>query len=476
VDSERAETRLRFMAEAELRRAQALPRDPKPDPRDPGSGLACLARLRYVASALTAVGALDNEVAEAVLDDLNMALIVRQRLGERGQSGPPGGPASRLLAARVASRRPTSKSSILHGGQPGPAGSLRVVPVGRRLIISDENVTADVCLTSVVIRDDRALLSITGRASDWPRQPPFYLPFDQLRADDELGHSYQVLFTGGFGAGRADGWLTVRPGLPPGLRWLELHSGPGTDRVRVDLTAPPTPADVHTEQAGPASPGERLLDRLAGGMLGSLPAGGGRQAGLDEAVAALEDLGLLPPGSPATSRLAELSRQAGFRVVPGLVDALVAGDIPAAELPEAWTSVAAYFRRRNQPAGKRGVAPLAVPLPECDGVRFALTGLSSQPDRATLTAVVAGLGYDHLHRPDCLCWTRWFPWWIRDNTGQWHVAAFEEYSRFEGESATLGLRVVPPLAQPVTGLDVIITGPTRRIRARVPVAWVDADD
>jgi hypothetical protein len=464
------------MAEAELRRAQALPRDPKPDPRDPGSGLACLARLRYVAMALTAVGALDHEVAEAVLDDLNMALIVRQRLGERRLSGLPTDPARRMLAARVASRRSSSKSSILHGGQPGQAGSLRVVPVGHRLMISDENVAADVCLTSLVLRDDRALLAISGQASDWPRRAPFHLPFDKLQADDELGDSYQVLFTGGFGSGRADGWLTVRPGLPPGLRWLELHSGPGTDRVRVDLTAAPTPADVYTEQAGPASPGERLLDSLAGGMLGSLPGGGSRQAGLDETVAALEDLGILPPGSPATSRLAELSRQAGFRAVPGLVDALVAGCIPAAELPEAWTSVAAYFRRRNQPAGKRGVAPLAVLLPECDGVRFALTGLSSQQDRATLTAIAVGLGYDHLHQPDCLCWTRWFPWWIRDNTGQWHVAAFEEYSRFEDESATFGLRVVPPLAPPVTGIDVIITGPTRRIQARVPVAWVDADD
>jgi hypothetical protein len=468
VDTERAETCLRLMAEAELRRAQALPRDAKPGPHDQGSGWACLARLRYAASALAAVGAIEADVAETVVEDLSVALIVRHRVGRRRLSSRASAVTRRLLASGAASPLPLSLS-LSFGGRHG--GSVQVVPVGRRLPVSAGEVTADLFLTSMIRIQERTLFAITGQAGQGPNPRPAR-PLEHLQADDEVGNSYGVSLTGGFSRGTMAGWLMVHPELPPDVRWIELHSGPGTARLRVDVAAPPTPADVRTEPIAPAAPGERLLDSLAAGMLAALPDGDDWPVSLDETVAALEDLGLLPAGSPATSRLAELGRQAGLRTVPGLVAARLAGTIAPAELPEAWTSVVAYFRRRHRPAGKWAVAPIAVPLPECDGVRFILTGLESRADGTMLTGMSFGLSFEHRHQPDCLCLTRWFPWWIRDNTGQWHVAAFENYHSTDGESGTLGLRVVPPLAQPVTQLDVIINGPSQRIRVRVPVDWV----
>ena len=472
MHTERAETRLRLMAEAELRRAQAVPRDPKPGPYDQGSGWACLARVRHAASALAAVEAIEVQAAEAVVEDLNAALIFRHRVGRRRLSSRVGAVSRRLLMSGAASPLPLALSTGF-GGEHGK--SVRVVPVGRRLRVDAEGIGADLFLTSLIRIGERALFAITGQARDWPNPSPAR-PLEHLRASDEFGNSYSVSFTGGVSHGNVSGWLMVHPGLPPGLPWVELHGGPGTARLRVDVTGPPTPADVRTETVAPASRGERLLDSLAAGMLASLPDGAGWPVSLDEMVAVLEDLGLLPPGSPATSRLAELCRQAGFRVVPKLVAARQAGLIPPAELPEAWTSVVAYFRRRHRPAGKWGVAPLAVPLPECDGVRFALTGLESQPGGTKLTGMSFGLSFHHRHGPDCLCLTRWFPWWIRDNTGQWHVAVFEDYNTTDSESATIGLRVVPPLAQPVTGLELIINGPAQRMRAQVRVDWVAAHD
>jgi hypothetical protein len=467
-----AETYLRLMAEKELRRALARPREPEPSPRDRASAWSCLRRLRYVATGLTVVDAIDRDVADAIVGELDAALVVRSRLHWNRLIARPHGAAGRQVGPRSAPVR-----FIFPNPGGGSAESARAMPVGRALLIRDGGgVAADACLISMIRTEDREILAVAASVREPDRSRPFHHPFHQIEAVDELGSSYHVNFHGGFGNGRADGWLTVRPVLPSGLRWLELHSGPGTPRLRVDVTADPTPADVHTEPAEQTGPGERLLDRIAAELLSTLPDRHPGQVSLDETVAALEELGILPPGSPAPGRLAELCRQGGFGVGQGLVAALAAGRIPPAELPGPWASVVAHFHRGNPPAAKQGVAPVAVALPEFDGARFVIVGIESHDGRATLTGLVFGLFANHAHQGrDCPCWMRWFPWWIRDDTGQWHVAAFSEFSSSDRESATFGLRLVPPLAEPVTRLDMIIPGPSLRITVRVPVEWMAAE-
>jgi hypothetical protein len=70
VDTERAETYLRLMAEAGLRRVLGP---------DPGSSWEYLARVRYVAAALAMLGAVDQKVADAITSNLETALALRSR-------------------------------------------------------------------------------------------------------------------------------------------------------------------------------------------------------------------------------------------------------------------------------------------------------------------------------------------------------------------------------------------------------------
>jgi hypothetical protein len=475
VGTQRAETYLRVLAETELRRAVSLPRDTQSDPDGPESAWSCLGRVREVASALSMTGAIEPETAEAVTDDLETALVVRHRLKPGRLATRPGRNASRLAAARPAPRpRPGGwqRFTPFDGPAGGALDTVQAVRVGRRMQVADGDVTADVSLTSLVRTVDKEAFAITARMSAGPPGQLVRLSLSRVVAEDDLGNSYHTAFSGGFGVGGAEGWLTIQPALPAGTRWLELHSGPGTPRLRVDVTAAPTPAEVGTEPAGQPCAGERLLDSIAAYLLISLPGHPHTRVSLDETVAALEATGVLPPGSPGVSRVAELCRQAGLDAAPGLVAALRTGRIPPVELPGPWASVLAHFQGRHQPSGREGLMPLAVALPASDAVRFVLTGLESHAEHATLTAVAFGLVGDRLHRPDPGDWIRWFPWWIQDSTGQWHVAAIGDLTSSERERTTFNLRVVPALAPAVTRLEIRLAGPSARIRACVAAEWL----
>jgi len=77
MDRERAETHLRLLAEAELRRAMKMPAGSIPGRWHP-------ARLALVAQALTAVGAVGADVADEIQADVGLAVAARRQLGARG--------------------------------------------------------------------------------------------------------------------------------------------------------------------------------------------------------------------------------------------------------------------------------------------------------------------------------------------------------------------------------------------------------
>ena len=80
MNRERAETYLRQLAEAELRRARTLPAARIPGRRD-------TARLALAAQALLAVGAVDAGTADQIRADLELAVAVRQP-GQVNQASP----------------------------------------------------------------------------------------------------------------------------------------------------------------------------------------------------------------------------------------------------------------------------------------------------------------------------------------------------------------------------------------------------
>ena len=121
MNRERAETYLRQLAEAELRRALTLPAPGIPRRRD-------TARLELVAQALVVVGAVDADTAGQIRAEFELAVAVRQpgqvNQGRPGQGGLP--PDARIRLARMMHRPPGRADAVaLHGsgrsmGDTGP--------------------------------------------------------------------------------------------------------------------------------------------------------------------------------------------------------------------------------------------------------------------------------------------------------------------------------------------------------------------
>lgn len=467
MDAEGAEIYLRLMAEAGVRDAMAP---------GPGGSLPYLRQMRYVAAALTLIGAVDPDRAETVLSDLEAALTIRSR-EHRGSlvtyRGLPG-----VWVVRSQPKAPEPAQ-----GEPEHGDPLQAVPVGRKFRVRGGGQTGELWLLSVIRTPARMLMSVTGRNAGLTAGRRL-VGSGQLRTIDDRGNSYHTRYYGSGAVGEAmSGWLFIEPALPPDAPWVELHSSregnmlEEGDFIRVDLTAKPAADRMAVEPAEPVSLAERLLDAAAEGLLAKLPSLSFVHECPDELVAALEAAGALPPGSPAASRLGGLCQQARLDIGYGLVAALEDGSRPAAELPEPWTSMLAYFGRRHRPAGRTGVAPMATVLPEIDGIRFVLTGLRSDPD-LTLMIVVA-MGLPGNQEPFGMAFIEWFPWWIRDSAGQWHLAEVGSYDRDAHGGTrfgTLGLRLTPPLTQSVTWLEVIARGRFARVRAIVPVNWAAGHD
>jgi hypothetical protein len=102
-------------------------------------------------------------------------------------------------------------------------------------------------------------------------------------------------------------------------------------------------------------------------------------------------------------------------------------------------------------------------LPDADGTRFALAGLTFAGGESDLHVVASG-------GPD-----PGFSWWVRDDAGSWHVA--RETGRSEVSPGLAGgsgwevrwPRLTPPLRGCPEAIEVVVTGPATRVRAVVPV-------
>ena len=368
MNRERAETYLRQLAEAELRRARTLPAARIRARQD-------TARLALVAQALVAVGAVDAGTADQIRAELELAVAVRQpgqeNQGSPGQGGLP--PDARKRLARLMRSPPGRAATVaLHASglstgytRPAPhRASWRVVPVGQVIQIRDDDVRRELLLVAYLQSADGARFTMAG----WPFRP--------LTAADDHGASYQVGFRGGHAAAE----LVLRPDPPHQIRWLDLITAPGEPATRIDLD-PQIPAPEVTVTRKATSPGELLLDVIAARILmqrrrpsrrttpSSRPPARPTCARLSptgpvDIVAALHAAGALPPASPVPGQLAGLCTRTG---IPG--HGITAP--PAADLPEPWQSMltrypAACRRRRPRPAS---LAATVAELPELDGAQ-----------------------------------------------------------------------------------------------------------
>jgi hypothetical protein len=413
---------------------------------------------RLVASTLTVAGAIDHASAAAVVGDLDTALAARGFTAE-GPGSAPGAAGWRLLTPAQVTGRPA-------------AGPVRVVPVAATLPVEAAGQRADLELLACALTPAGAVFA--GVCADPPPGPGQEARLPQLDAADDRGRPYRLTFEGlPTGDALWEGWLSPPAPPGPGPRWLEVATGAGRSPVRVDLGVPARALAGRAEPVAARSTYEMLAEAAAADLLaealmpvpwpGIAAAVRSETVGIGSVVTALRALGLLPADSPALRRLAALGERLGTGF-PIHASALAK---PADDLPEPWEAVLADRGRRD---GPRAVTPVAAALPELDGVRIALTGLQSAPDRALLHIVAVGWDPPSSGlRAFTSTGTPPLSWWARDSAGRWHTASGGRWGRHGDQVWTGLLQLRPPLHPAATSLELTVTGTYQRLRIIVPL-------
>jgi hypothetical protein len=112
--------------------------------------------------------------------------------------------------------------------------------------------------------------------------------------------------------------------------------------------------------------------------------------------------------------------------------------------------------------GPSGLAPVAAVLPEIDGARFVLAGMTSGERAATLNV----FSWGWRPRPRTFRLDQPLSWRARDNAGRWHLGRVAP-----ADGPHFHLELVPPLNLAATELGIMLTGTSSRASATVPLAW-----
>ena len=128
-----------------------------------------------------------------------------------------------------------------------------------------------------------------------------------------------------------------------------------------------------------------------------------------------------------------------------------------------------YQRRKTGTASERhGCAAAAVMLPDLDGIRLAILGLTNYQDRTVVHLHASGPRSEVIYGPDELY--AWATLWIRDGSGRWHATRTVARSGMNDEVA-LRVEVLPPLSRATDRIELVAAGPSAEIRATVPLHW-----
>jgi hypothetical protein len=480
MNREGAETQLRLLAEAELRRATAEPADARLL-EDCYS-----ARFELVAQALHAVHAFDMGAANEIHAELVLALGVRQPGQGRGGLAP-------TAQANLTRLMPNPSSpSAGHHQPPSPRARWRVIPVGRVIRARDGDVQGELHLLTYAQTAAGARFTAVsywgpGQTPDRHRPPPGVLLARRFTAVDDRGTSYQ--FSASLGPAHAEwsGVLDLDPNPPPEIRWLDLSTTPGEPATRIDLNpqrARPTPAPEITVTPTAVSPGELLLTDIAAGFLALASAeqvplhpSSARPGPLSEAadgladiIVALQAAAAVPPSSRLPGQLADLCGRLG---ISG--DHIAAPPIaapPIGDLAERWLSLLTYGRGASPvQAPVPGWAVTAIELPELDGAQVTVLGLHNGTYGQFLHLLASGVTPEYTW-PYGMIANRMPVIWLRDRDGHWHTARPVRSGPLrDTEDFLLWLRVVPPLDHGTRWMDLVAARPSAEIRARLPLSW-----
>jgi hypothetical protein len=205
VGDERAETYLRLLAEAELRRVGEQIRridamaGIEARSREGMSLFGATERAQWkvlrTARILVAAGVLDQECLDGVTSVLSAAIQVRSRL------------MLNWYRSQGVLHRTIFRPVVLQPPSPRPAGpAMRVTPIGLTLEVASDRAPSTLHLTSLVVTGTEALITVVMRMH-WPPDGSssdpeatgaraHHLPYDQFWAVDDEGTRYPARWPG----------------------------------------------------------------------------------------------------------------------------------------------------------------------------------------------------------------------------------------------------------------------------------------
>jgi hypothetical protein len=435
----------------------------------PPPAAAGLARVEAIAGVLAAVGAITAETEEDVVGGLREALAARSRIDHDALFGYHRFGGHTLVSTSTFIGHPMRRMA---GGTAAPSGPPRAIPVGASATGEIDGVPVRFYLGALVFDQGGAALTVRARfpAELEERDDGFYDALSDISAVDDRGGAYRAGFSsGGGGAGEWDARLQLSPAPPPGVRWLDM-TVPGAPAVRVRLDATPRDLQITTEQVT-TSAADRFLDAQTIRLLARQSTDLDWPSDDDPDVSDDGDLlpllriarhlvaaGVLRTDSPSLRRLAAAAAQSGTP----LPDPLAA--IEATDLPAGWLSL---LSRADCTDGPTGAIPIAVVLPEVDGVQCVIVELVSDSESATVQ--VHARGWPEPREPfgvrsDQIWWT------ARDDLGGGYVVR-EGSSSYGNDEADLDLEISPAINPKARVLDIILTGTTTQVTASVPLDW-----
>ena len=505
MNREGAETFLRLLTEAALR--DELAAEPSPGAGGLGVGRA---RVSVAGQALTAVRAIDQETVAEILADFDVAVSVRQLHGpSRAQAGPQAAQPTWSMPIPSPARSGTPAGGTPAGGtpapdhEPAPGAADRLAPIGLTVPFHAGGVGGELYLMSFAKTGSGArLIALWGqpalsRGAGLGLQLAELFPVGLLTVTDDRGAAYELDIAHA-GGSEWIGRINLDPAPPDGVRWLEVAAPPGPP-TRVSLLPASgrpgsTPADstptgsaptgsAPTVRAADRSAGEQLLILLAAQLLFeaaqfplvrrperrfSAPRPGqaiGTGLGFGDVIAALEAADLLTPLSPLPAQLAALC--ASLRI-----DGHGIAAEPADHLPEAWLSLLTYYQRRKPDTAqvRDGFAAVTAALPELDGIGLALVGLYNNAGTTVLHVLARGLRREDQRGPHGINLDFPLSLWLRDSGGRWH-ATRPIGSLPAAPEHSIGLTLVPPLPRSTTWVEVLVSGRSGEVRARLPLHW-----
>jgi hypothetical protein len=471
MNRERAETHLRLLAEAELRRATTRPA---------GGGLLdeChSARLELVAQALHAAHAFDMAAANQIQAELAWALGVRQP--RQGPAGPVPSRQANLVSLMHSARYSTAPHRT-----PSPPAPWRVVPVGQVIRTRAGEVQGEVHLLAYLQTATGARFTAIsywrpGQTPERHTPPPGVVHAGKFTAVDDQGTSYQFGVSLGPLRTEWSGVLDLHPSPPQEIRWLDLSTTPGGPATRIDLSSQPAPPPEITVTPAAVEPGEFLLTDIAAGFLAlaspeqvPLHPSAARAGPLDQAADGLADIIAALQASAALSPSSRLPGQlAGLCTRLGINGHGIAAP-PTGDLPEPWLSLLEYCRRgKPERAPVPGWAVTAIELPEVDGARVTVLGLHNGDHGQFLHLLASGITPEYTWPYGTIA-DRMPIVWLRDCNGRWHTARPRSSGPLrDSDDFLLWPRVVPPLAHGTPQVDMVAAGPSAEVRATLPLSW-----